>query len=120
LDRTRAVDYRDERPTSTSPTSPRRRASRDWAAVGLGRYDNDGDLDCCFRTGAYANDGDGTFTDVTTAAGLDGVGSNGGVWADFDNDGDLDFSPWSAAWKLRSLFPQTTATGTFTDVPMRR
>jgi hypothetical protein len=39
----------------------------------------------------YRNNGDGTFTDVTAAAGLDykGIGM-AAAWADYDNDGDLD------------------------------
>jgi hypothetical protein len=39
----------------------------------------------------YRNDGRGSFTDVTTTAGLEyrGVGM-GSAWADYDNDGDLD------------------------------
>jgi hypothetical protein len=39
----------------------------------------------------YHNNRDGTFTDVTTAAGVGFKGTSmGAAWADFDNDGDLD------------------------------
>ena len=40
----------------------------------------------------YRNNGDGTFTDVTRAAGVYQPRSRGlgVVWADYDNDGDLD------------------------------
>ena len=39
----------------------------------------------------YRNNGDWTFTNVTSDAGLSGlVKSDQGNWADFDNDGDLD------------------------------
>ena len=40
----------------------------------------------------YANNGDGTFTEMAAAAGVDQVTarSNGGCAADFDNDGDQD------------------------------
>ncbi len=39
----------------------------------------------------YANNGNGSFTDVTAASGISrGAGSNGAVWGDIDNDGDLD------------------------------
>ena len=67
-------------------------------------YDNDGHLDILYRTtdddvdqALFRNNGDGTFTDVTTEAGVrvldheieaDGQGSSG--WFDFDQDGHLD------------------------------
>lgn len=41
----------------------------------------------------YRNNGDGTFTDVTAAAGVDETNryySLGVIWSDLDNDGDLD------------------------------
>ncbi len=61
-------------------------------------YDNDGDLDLyCANYGVgaknvlFANNGDGTFTDVTDAAGVgDKSWSWMGIWSDIDNDGDVD------------------------------
>ncbi len=61
-------------------------------------YDNDGDLDLyCANYGVgaknvlFANNGDGTFTDMTDAAGVgDKSWSWMGVWSDIDNDGDVD------------------------------
>jgi hypothetical protein len=61
-------------------------------------YDNDGDLDLyCANYGVgaknvlFANNGNGTFTDVTDAAGVgDKSWSWMGVWSDIDNDGDVD------------------------------
>lgn len=64
--------------------------------VAVGDYDSDGwpDLyvtrlqapDILFR-----NRGDGTFVNVSAAAGIDfDAHTNGAVWGDIDNDGDLD------------------------------
>lgn len=63
-------------------------------------YNNDGWLDIYVARGAWKtpmrhsllrNNRDGTFSDVTEAAGLDTpVQSQAAVWADYDNDGWLD------------------------------
>jgi len=43
------------------------------------------------RSTLFHNDGDGTFSDVTRAAGIDFHGwGMGAAWADYDNDGRLD------------------------------
>ncbi|MHB1560408.1 MAG: CRTAC1 family protein, partial [Isosphaeraceae bacterium] len=64
--------------------------------VAVGDYDNDGDPDLFVtRVDAYAlfrNRGDGTFENVTDAAGLAGHRDNpsSSAFADLDGDGDLD------------------------------
>jgi hypothetical protein len=67
-----------------------------------GDYNNDGFLDLFVCRGAWfpkhefppsllRNNGNGTFTDVTRAAGMDEpFNSNAAQWADYDNDGWLD------------------------------
>lgn len=78
------------------------------SAAGWGDYDGDGFLDLYVANGEdwnggnpiyfpdilYHNNGDGTFTDVTVAAGIDDYTDpaygRGVAWADFDDDGDLD------------------------------
>jgi hypothetical protein len=62
--------------------------------------DNDGDLDLLFLRGGWEwakrpsllrNRGDGTFEDITVAAGLvTPIASHSGAWADYDNDGFVD------------------------------
>lgn len=64
--------------------------------VACADYDNDGNCDLLItRIGGLKllhNNGDGTFTDVTDAAGLNVSGDHptSVVWADFDRDGHLD------------------------------
>jgi hypothetical protein len=65
-------------------------------------YNNDGRLDIFVPRGAWLptpirpsllrNNGNGTFTDVTKEAGLmEAANTGAGLWADYDNDGWLDF-----------------------------
>jgi len=98
-------------------------------------YDGDGDLDIYLVNGRYhpefshargrsladklanalyRNDGDGTFTDVTDAA---GVGDRGygmaAVAADYDNDGDTDLFVTNYG---RDTLLQNNGDGSFSDV----
>lgn len=73
-------------------------------------YDNDTDLDCYitnYQGGVlpgmandlYRNDGEAGFTEITTGSiVLDAQVSLGNVWADFDNDGDLDCFVANESW----------------------
>jgi hypothetical protein len=66
----------------------------------------------------YHNNGDGTFTDVTTQTGTDNVGGALGVtWVDYDNDGKLDLYIVNTLGQgvLNRLF-RNNGDGTFTDV----
>jgi hypothetical protein len=98
--------------------------------VALFDYNNDGLLDIFLTNGAeipsleksdpsywnrlYRNNGDGTFTDVTVQAGLQGVGYSMGVAAgDYDNDGFVDLY---VAGVNRNQLLHNNGDGTFTDV----
>lgn len=66
--------------------------------VAVGDYDNDGYQDLFIasigKNALYRNNGDGTFSDVTSAAGIGAKPENTlsieGAWFDYDNDGLLD------------------------------
>ena len=96
-------------------------------------YDNDGNVDILVLRGAWLgaqgrhpnsllrNNGDGTFTDVTFAAGLGDVHypSQTGAWGDYDNDGDLDLyvgNETSRALVAPNQLFRNNGDGTFTDV----
>lgn len=91
-------------------------------------YDNDGNSDLYIVNGAplpgfetaspptnilYQNNGDGTFTDVTTTAGVGDTGYGMGcVAADYDNDGDSDLYVTNFG---ENLLYRNNGDGTFTD-----
>lgn len=84
-------------------------------------YDNDGDLDLFVanlnaKSNLYANNGNVTFTKITTGAIVNNVGfSIGSCWGDFDNDGDLDLFVANVQ-NQNNFFYQNNGDGTFTQV----
>ena len=64
----------------------------------------------------YHNNGNGTFSDVTSAAGINNGGSgHGATWGDYDNDGDLDLFVANNNNEYSVLF-RNNGDGTFTNV----
>jgi len=87
-----------------------------------GDYNNDGYLDL-FVTNAggqnnflYKNDGDGTFTKITSGVLVtDGGHSHGSAWGDYDNDGDLDLFVGNDS-EGNNFFYSNNGDGTFTSL----
>ncbi|HQX03889.1 MAG TPA: FG-GAP-like repeat-containing protein [Flavobacterium sp.] len=92
-------------------------------------YDNDGDQDlfiakCRGGSGTakfnelHRNNGDGTFTDVSTAANMyDPVQTWSSAWADYDNDGDMDaLIGASSTTDGTHKYMRNNGDGTFTDI----
>jgi hypothetical protein len=95
-------------------------------------YDNDGDLDLLNPNEGdmnvlFRNDGNGTFTDVTTVRGREGkafanIGdAQGACWGDVDNDGDLDAYLENAGQANRLIRNDLMETGKpgFTDITFK-
>lgn len=96
-----------------------------------GDYDNDGDLDVYVATTEdntsgpkanclYSNDGDGTFTKITSTAGApvtDQEFSCAPVWGDYNNDGHLDLFVKNGWFNKQpnSLY-RSDGDATFTDI----
>lgn len=91
-------------------------------------YDNDGDLDIYLINGAlqtentlekpknvlYQNNGDGTFTDTTTKAGVGSIAyGTGATVGDYNNDGNLDL--FLTNFGEDQLY-RNNGDGTFTDI----
>jgi hypothetical protein len=115
--------------TATSGLNPRENSN----AIAWGDYNNDGLLDLYISRGdplgqgllggtLYRNNGNGTFTDVTAAAGLaQNTNCWAAIWGDFDNDGFLDLfvaRPGTTTIGIgnANLLYRNNGDGTFTDV----
>jgi hypothetical protein len=99
------------------------------SGVAWGDYDNDGWIDLFVvnmrgsildsaegegRCALYRNNGDGSFSDVSAAAGMDlAVHGMAAAWGDYDNDGSLDLylSTYGPNHLLRN-----NGDGTFSDI----
>lgn len=95
------------------------------AAAAAADYDNDGFADLYVTNSGrgdtnrlFRNRGDGTFEDVTGAAGVECGNPDGAsmhaVWGDVDNDGRLDL--YVVKWAEPNQLFRQSEDGTFTDV----
>ncbi len=87
-----------------------------------GDYNNDGHLDLFVANAGnqnnflYQNNGDETFTKVTTGSIVnDGGHSHGSAWGDYDNDGDLDLFVSNNQNQNNALYANN-GDGTFTAI----
>jgi tetratricopeptide (TPR) repeat protein len=99
------------------------------AGIIVDDFDNDGlldvmlsDYDQCGSMHFFHNNGDGTFTDRTKEAGLEGqLGGYNMFQADYNNDGCLDVLVLRGAWEFpqRKSLLRNNCDGTFTDVTVQ-
>ncbi|MCK6506508.1 CRTAC1 family protein [Myxococcota bacterium] len=80
-----------------------------------GDFDGDGWEDL-YVPGALYHNQEGTLVDVTSASGLAGVPSSGGVWGDHDNDGCLDLFVFAESTADGDSLFRGRCDGSFEDV----
>ncbi len=78
--------------------------------VSVADWNNDGWDDIAIKSNFFQNNGDGTFTNVSAKI---TAPNNGTIWADLDNDGNLDFFA-SNGWKNDRIY-WGNSDGTFTE-----
>ncbi len=67
----------------------------------------------------FRNNRDGTFTNITNAAGITyHSGANGGVWGDIDNDGFIDFYTFATGKNNIDRLWRNNGDESFTDITM--
>lgn len=86
--------------------------------VSWGDYDADGRDDLLLGAALWRNQGDGTFEDVSTLAGLAALSATGGVFGDYDNDGCLDVFLFTESYTDRDHLMRSRCDGTFEDVTL--
>ncbi|MGK7389344.1 MAG: FG-GAP-like repeat-containing protein [Candidatus Cyclobacteriaceae bacterium M2_1C_046] len=83
-------------------------------------FNNDGWIDLMVinygeANNLYKNNGDGTFTDIATAAGVAASGDHGVTWGDYDKDGLIDLFIASTSGVNNNLY-RNNGDETFTSV----
>lgn len=88
--------------------------------VAFGDFNNDGFTDMVIASynkfKVYKNNGNGTFTDVTAASGINftGLSLKAAIFGDYDNDGWRDI--YLTSWYEGNKLYKNNGDGTFTDV----
>jgi hypothetical protein len=110
------------------PTSVLGTDTTNGGCVSWGDFDNDRDMDLFIATFwpgpslLYENEGNGILTKINDhGLGLIDGRATGGIWGDYDNDGDLDIFVWLDDWQVPAnalgYIWQNDGNGIFTMLP---